>query len=200
MSAGPPHGARRARVVGVERYSAIWRLSSLGLHAGRSGHVSRSHRQPSVGAEFWEIRKLRIPLMQRSASPIDKQMFLPTATDARDPSEGRATDASEHVSPRCGSRPSCVLRWPMRSSAASRSEGVASELAFEVVARSVTVAVSGDAESLTAPALAGVLRVLLDDRPQLILSDHSSHVGHHSSERMGFIDHLRPDLGASEHG
>jgi anti-sigma B factor antagonist len=54
---------------------------------------------------------------------------------------------------------------------ADRSADFSLDLAFDVAAPGVTVAVSGDVDLLTAPALAGVLHGLLDDGRQRIVID-----------------------------
>jgi anti-anti-sigma factor len=54
---------------------------------------------------------------------------------------------------------------------ADRSADFSLDLAFDVAAPGVTVAVSGDVDLLTAPALAGLLGVLLDDGRRRIVID-----------------------------
>jgi anti-anti-sigma factor len=62
---------------------------------------------------------------------------------------------------------------------AERTEDFSLDLAFDIAAPSVTVVVSGDVDTLTAPALAGVLHVLLDDGRRQIVIDLA---------RCGFVD------------
>lgn len=62
---------------------------------------------------------------------------------------------------------------------ADRSEELSLNVTYDIDTPSVTVAVSGDIDMLTAPALAGVLYVLLDDGRQRIVIDLA---------RCGFVD------------
>jgi anti-anti-sigma factor len=62
---------------------------------------------------------------------------------------------------------------------AERSVDFSVDLEFEVGTRNVTVAVSGDIDTLTAPTLAAVLHVVLDDGGQRIVVDLA---------RCGFVD------------